>query len=467
MRIFVRKTRFAVALVLLAILSLVQPAGAYSVLTHEEVVDMAWQNHILPLLKARFPGTSDEDLVKAHAYAYGGCVIQDIGYYPFGNPFFSDLLHYVRTGDFVSHLLRDSTDVNEYAFALGALAHYAGDVHGHPYINEITPEEYPRLGKKFGRLVTYGDDSTAHLRTEFGFDVVEVARGRYSQENYRSFIGFQVSKHLLERSFLETYGFEVKDVMPHEDMAIGSYRRSVSTLIPKMTHVALAYYGKDIKKETPNFDRRKFLYRLDRTQYEQEFGTEYQRPGAGARFVAFLFNLVPKSGPFRALHLRMPNAKEQDLYLKSVNTTVDNYDELLDALNNRKAQLHGPNLPDVDFDTGAPTASGEYRLADLSYARLLAKLVGHPKVPIEPALRSNLLAFYADPNPPATLVPKAQGERDAKDWQPKDWPAVQANVERLREAVLMPPPPIPPVVLPPDIHRLPSAKERPADRKLQ
>ena len=425
--------RGCIAVLLLIVLVLPQPARAYSVLSHEEVVDMVWKDHIVPLLQARFPGLDDDSLRIAHAYAYGGCVIQDIGYYPFGSHFFSDLLHYVRTGDFVTALLRDASDANEYAFALGAMAHYASDLHGHPYINEVTAEEYPKLRTRFGRMVTYEDDSTAHLRTEFGFDVVEVAHGRYAQEQYRDFIGFQVAKPLLERAFQETYGFDVKDIMPHEDLAIGSYRRSVSKLIPQMTHVALVRYGKEIKQETPNFDRRKFLYRLNKTDYEKQWDHEYQEPGKGARFVAFLLKAVPDSGPFRALHLRMPNAKEQDLYLKSVNSTVDAYTQMLEQMKSPAAQLHGLTLDDRDFDTGEGTKEGEYRLADTAHIQLLQKLVAKPGVAISPALRANLLDYFNSPDEPKTLQAKFEG------WKPEDWQTVQSNLTLLRNATLMPP----------------------------
>src|SRR5215472_15072854 len=100
--------RQTLCLLLILLFTLPQPAAAYSVLSHEEVVDMAWTPHIQPLLLARFPGLTPDQLREAHSYAYGGCLIQDLGYYPFGNKFFSDLLHYVRTGDFVQALLRDA-----------------------------------------------------------------------------------------------------------------------------------------------------------------------------------------------------------------------------------------------------------------------------------------------------------------------------------------------------------------------
>src|SRR5580693_2774491 len=256
---------------------------AYSVLTHEEIVDLLWSDDIRPLLLKRYPGLSDDQIKEAHAYAYGGAVIQDLGYYPFGNKEFSNLVHYVRSGDFVRELLIESQDANEYAFALGALAHYASDIAGHPAVNQSVAIEFPKLRAKFGKSVRYAQDKTAHLKTEFGFDTVQVAKNRYASQQYHDFIGFQVSKPLLERVFPVVYGVELKDVLTHEDLAVGSYRYSISRLIPEMTQVALQTHKKDIMREQPDFAKRKFLYRLSRSEYEKDWGKDYAKPGFGTR----------------------------------------------------------------------------------------------------------------------------------------------------------------------------------------
>ncbi|HWZ52425.1 MAG TPA: zinc dependent phospholipase C family protein [Granulicella sp.] len=394
-------------------------AGAYSVLSHEEVVDMAWLQHIVPLLRERYPGLTDDDLRQAHAYAYGGSLIQDIGYYPFGSHELSNLMHYVRTGDFVQALLRDATSANEYAFALGAMAHYCGDVDGHPLINRVTADEYPKLRRRFGPVVTYGQDPLAHLRTEFGFDVVQVAHGRYSQQNYRDFIGFQVAKELLEKAFLETYGVPVDSILKHEDLAIGTYRRSVSSLIPKMTAVALVSYKDQIEQETPGFDHRKFVYRLKRTEYEKEYGTQYAHPGIRARTLAFLVRILPKIGPLKAFQIKVPNAAEQDLYLKGMNRTVDSYDGSLQAIAHPAAGA-APDLHEIDLDTGKVSRLGEYPLADRAYARLLDRLVKDPKTPMTDDLRQSLVNFYA--------------ARTQPEWyrkKPKEWERLGADLKRL------------------------------------
>ena len=226
-------------------------------------------------------GLSEEQITEAHAYAYGGAVIQDLGYYPFGSREFSDLVHYVRSGDFVRELLLESQDVDEYAFALGALSHYASDIAGHPAVNQAVAIEYPKLRAKYGKSVRYAQDKTAHLKTEFGFDTVQVAKNRYASQQYHDFIGFQVSKPLLERVFPVVYGMELKDVLTHEDLAVGSYRFAVSRMIPEMTQVALQTHKKDMMRETPNFAKKKFLYRLSRSDYEKQWGKDYVKAGRG------------------------------------------------------------------------------------------------------------------------------------------------------------------------------------------
>ena len=325
----------------------VPSAKAYSVLTHEEVVDMAWKDQMVPLLRQRFPAITPDELRQAHAYAYGGSVIQDIGYYPFGSKYFSDLLHYVRPNEFVGALIRDSKTPDEYAFALGALAHFCGDTIGHPIINQVTAAENPPLKRKFGHTVTYAEDPTAHLRTEFGFEVVEVAQGHYSQQDYHDFIGFQVAKPLLEQAFRETYGLEMSDIIKREDLAISVYRNAVSNLIPKFTVIAFATYKDQIEKGAPGTERSKFVYRLNRTEYRQEFGTEQMHIGVGSKVAAFFLRVVPKVGPFKALKLTLPDAANQVLCLKSVNGSVDQLKVYLGQIHAEPIPVPPPSEQDV------------------------------------------------------------------------------------------------------------------------
>ncbi len=410
----------------LVLLLTIAPHGspAYSVLSHEEVVDLSWKDQIVPLLLSRFPHATPDDLIRAHAYAYGGCTLQDIGYYPFGNHFFSDLLHYVRTGDFVLNLLNEASDVNEYAFALGALAHYAADTYGHPAVNKATADEYPRLRSKFGNKITYDEAPVAHLQTEFGFDIVEIVHNRYPPEAYHSFIGFEVSKPLLERAFRETYGFEVKQILTHEDLAIGTYRRTVSSLIPKMTKVAVLEYGKRVEKDNPSYDSRKLRYRISRAEYEKSWGTTYQKPGFGSRVLSFFIDLMPKVGPLQGLAMHLPNADTQQSFLHSMNDTVDHFNGYLNQLRQQPPYRASLDLPDRDLDTGALTAPGQYELADFTYSKLLDTIVKKPETPIPGALRARLLDFYA------TGAPHHVTEKS------EVWSATQQNVALLRNAKL-------------------------------
>ncbi|MGI8743475.1 MAG: zinc dependent phospholipase C family protein [Bryobacteraceae bacterium] len=378
----------------LALLALAPALGAYSVLTHEAIIDTAWERHLQPLLLRRFPDATPDQLVEAHAYTYGGAIIQDMGYYPFGSKFFSDLVHYTRSGDFVLALLHNAQDLDEYAFALGALAHYAADNNGHPIaVNRVVPMLYPKLKAKFGAEVTYEDDPGAHLKTEFGFDVVEVAHGNYASKSYHDFIGFKVAKPLLERAFEETYSIQLKSVFKSLDLALGTYRRSISSIIPEMTKAAWSAKKDEIGKSMPGITRRKFIYNLSRSSFEKEWGKEYDRPGLGARFLAFLFHIVPKIGPFKALGFRVPTPPAEKLFMDSFNRTIDRY--RVDVADERANTL---KLPNDNFDTGQPTREGDYRLADQAYATLLEKLADK-KIAPSPELRTNILAFYTQQPP--------------------------------------------------------------------
>src|SRR6202030_1714124 len=408
---------------------LVQTCAAYSVLTHEEVVDLVWKDNLLPMLKQRFPGAGPDDLKKAHAFAYGGSLIQDMGYYPFGNKFFSDLTHYVRSGDFIVNLINEASDLNEFAFALGALAHYSADNQGHPTINQAVGLAFPKLRKKYGNEVTYADNPKAHIRTEFGFDVTQVAKNRYTSDRYHDFIGFEISKPALERAFQDTYGIPLSDVITQEDLAIGTFRRAIGSVIPEMTRVALLTRKKEIVAETPNFNSRKFRYYLSRANYQKEWGKGYRRPGFGARVLAFLLRFMPKVGPFKAMDFKIPTRKTEDLYIASVNNTLDNYKSLLAEVRTNK--IH---LPNTDFDTGRATHAGEYVLTDKAYAHLLDQLAQHNFEHVTPELRDNILAFYGDPSAPnatkrkSTEWAKTQDElQRLKDFVPSESPAIQES----------------------------------------
>jgi Zinc dependent phospholipase C len=376
------------------------PAPAYSVLTHEAIIDSVWPQTLRPLLLQRFPDATDDQLRQAHAYAYGGAIIQDMGYYPFGSHFFSDLVHYTRSGDFVVALLHDageSRDLNDYAFALGALAHYAADNRGHPVaVNRTVPMVYPKLRAKFGTEVTYEDNPADHLKTEFGFDVIEVARGQYANDAYHDFIGFQVAKPLLERAFEETYGVPLKDLFPSLDLALGTYRFSVSQAIPEMTKAAWAGKKKDIQKLQAGITGRRYIYRVSISTYQKDWDNQYRRPGIGARLIAFLFRLIPKIGPLRAFAFKIPPPAAEKLFLASFDDTTRDYQELL-----AKASGNNLQLPNVNFDTGAPTHLGDYHLADQTYAKLLERLDGH-SADVPASLRANILEFYGASGGPAS-----------------------------------------------------------------
>lgn len=409
---------FALLGLVAAVFALTQASRAYSVLTHEQVVDLLWEDRIQAMLKARFPDLTDEQLKEAHGYAYGGSLVQDMGYYPFGSRYFSDLTHYVRTGDFVMALIQESRNADEYAFALGALAHYAADNDGHPMVNHVVAMEFPDLQKKYGNIVTYADSPKAHIRAEFGFDMTEVAKNHYTSDRFHDFVGFEISEDLLERVFPKIYGMDFADVVRDEDLAIGTFRRAVSKVIPEMTRVALLNRRKEIVGETPNAAQRKYLYYLSRTDYEREWGREYRRPGFGSRVLALLLKILPKRGPFNALNFKIPTPPAEDLFVKSIDKTVESYRALL-----RDSEQGKLKLDNKDCDTGRETRAGEYSLTDSTYAQLLSDLADNDFQQAPSELRENILAFYSTP-----------GAQPSTTSNPKEWKKVQDNVQRLKQA---------------------------------
>ena len=380
-------------IVLMLVFSLSSNCFGYSVLSHEAIIDSAWDDAIKPLLLQRFPDATPDELRTAHGYAYGGAVIQDMGYYPFGSKFFSDLVHYFRSGDFIEALLRDSQDANDYAFALGALAHYAADNAGHRLgTNLAVPILYPKLKRKYGNVVTYDENPAAHLKTEFGFDVLQVAKGRYAPDDYRDHIGFQVARPLLARAFEETYNLKLEDVFTSYDLAVGTYRRGVSSVIPAMTKVAWQVKKEEIQKDEPGITRDKFLYHLSRSSYEKNWSKDYHKPGLGTIILAFLFRLIPKIGPFSAFSFRTPTPETEKLFMGSFNGALQDYEGLL-----RDKKTQGSvNLVNDNFDTGTVTKPGEYPLADITYANFVDRLAKNHFAQVTPELQSALLAYYSD-----------------------------------------------------------------------
>lgn len=396
--------------VLLLIGMFPQPTNAYSFLTHEDLVDVAWQGSIRPALLARFPNTTASQSREARSYAYGGTTIQDLGYYPFGHEFFSDLTHYVRSGEFVNNLIRDSRNVNEYAFALGALSHYVGDNDGHRYATNVaTPIEFPSLGKKYGPIVTYDEAPHAHVRTEFAYDVEQVSRHEFAPVGYMHAMGFKVPRKLVERAFFETYGLPLRGVLGHPRAAFESYDSAVAKLLPTFAHAEVLIHRKDFPaaQDTPAYHQ--FSTRQAQAGLENQWATYKKKAGLEVHFVAFLIRIVPKIGAASDLAIRGPSAETDRWYIESVNRSVDDYERMLGEL--EKDPMHQLDLPNRDLDTGNLVQPGSYRLTDKTYAALLNKLTADPERRVPSGLRHDVLAYYADPNAPIST------KKNSKAWK--------------------------------------------------
>jgi hypothetical protein len=173
-----------------------------------------------------------------------------------------------------------------------------------------------------------------------------------------------------------------------------------------MTRVALVARRDEIVADTPNFHEKKFLYYLSRTDYEKAWGTEYRKPGFGTRVLALFLKIIPKVGPFSALAFKIPTTKTEDMYIKSVDSTVMDYHRLLE-----ETRVEDLRLPNKDCDTGREARAGEYVLADKTYARLLDELAQNNFASLSADLKDNILGFYSNLNAPFAT------KRNKKEWQ--------------------------------------------------
>jgi hypothetical protein len=342
-----------------------------------------------------------------------------MGYYPFGSKQFSDLVHYVRSGDFVAALFEQAQSLNELAFAFGALAHYSADINGHSLaVNKAVPIEYPKLRQRYGDVVTYADNPSSHLKTEFGFDVLQIARGHYASQEYHDFIGFEVAREPLDRAFHEVYGLHLKDVFATEDLAFGTYRHTVSTLIPTATRVAWKLKAKEITASQPSMTRRKFLYNISRSSYSHQWKEKYHRTGVGTWLLATLIRILPKIGPLKVLDFKPPAPGTEQMFELSFNRTLDMYRSLIARTSSGRLQI-----ADLNLDTGEPVVAGQYVLADRAYAKLVRSLTSRDIANVPEQLRRNVIQFYG--NAPSTV---------AKSENKRDWRKTVAAVNRLKAA---------------------------------
>ena len=392
------------------------PAVPYSVQTHQELIDLAWKQSIRPILLKKYPALTEAQLQEAHAYAYGGCAIQDFGYYPFGNKFFSDLTHYVRSGDFVLSLLHNAQTSDELAFAIGSLSHYIGDAIGHStVVNLSVPIEFPKLQRTYGPVVNYAEDPHAHVQTEFAFDINQLSKLRFAPSAYTKFVGLEVPLPLLQKAFFETYGLKLPDIIGTKQTSIRVYRYAVRRFLPNIARAETILHKKNFPADVPSPDFDLFTKDLVQASTDNNWEAYRKRPGVRSHLYAGFLFILPKFGALKMLSIKGPNEHTEDLYIKSVNRSIaglrrvlTNFDTIDRYIANR------------DLDTGFVVKPGGYRLADQTYAKLLEMITEHPDNVVPLQLKHDLTDYYADPAAP--IITK-------KD--PEKWAQVQANLKTL------------------------------------
>ncbi|WP_373694168.1 zinc dependent phospholipase C family protein [Edaphobacter paludis] len=380
-------------------------------------MDLTWKQSIRPLLLKRYPNLTEAQIKEAHAYAYGGCAIQDLGYYPFGNTFLSDLTHYVRPGDFVLSLIHNAHTADELAFAIGALSHYYGDTIGHSEaINQAVPIEFPKLGKKYGPFVTYEQGEHAHVRTEFAFDVNELSKRHFAPSAYLKHVGLAVPIPLLRRSLFQTYGIDLYQIIGHRRPVLRGYQFAVRSFLPRIAYAEVILHKHSFPPEanTPDFDK---LYKdLSQSDFENGWDQYRKKPGIGTHLLAGVLFILPPIGPLSDAAIRGPNAQTQELYVKSFNRSATVLRHVLANFDYVTSYV-----PNRDLDTGAKVKPGAYRLTDETYAKLLATITRDPTKPVPSGLKTNIADYYADPAAPISTKKK-----------PEQWARVQAELALLK-----------------------------------
>lgn len=403
---------FALALLFIA----ARPADPYSVQTHQQLIDLAWAPSIRPLLLKRYPNLTEKQLQVAHAYAYGGCAIQDFGYYPFANGFFSQLTHYVRSGDFVLALIRNAQNADELAFAIGSLSHYIGDTIGHgSAINRSVPLVFPQLRTRYGAVVNYAEDPHAHVRTEFAFDIDQLSKRRFPPPAYTRHVGLEVPNHLLRQSFFEIYGIPLPNLIGRHNAAVRTYRFAVRRFLPDIARAETLLHKKSFPDDPPSADLTQFTNSLLQASTENNWEMYRKSPGFTSHLYAGFIYILPKFGALSMLAIKSPTPVTEALYIHSVNRSVNTFHYLLDHFDTINRYT-----PNRDLDTGYPMKPGTYRLADETYAKLLAEVCEAPTRAIPLQVKHDILDYYA--NPDAKIVTKKN---------PQKWAVVENNLKTL------------------------------------
>ena len=437
-----RSTWYFAFLVLTALSLFARQAGAYSLLTHEQLIDLTWNDSIVPLLQSRYPGLTPADLERARAYAYGGCVIQDIGYYPFGDSSFSNLTHYVRSGDFVINLFRNASNVNELAFAVGALSHYIGDVEGHSLATNVAvPVEFPKLQEKYGSVVNYAEGKTQHVQTEFAFDINELAHHRMAPFRYQKHIGLAVPVRQLALAYYQTYGLTKGfSGVREQRINVSAYRFAVRAFIPRIAR-AITILRHQVEPPDPsNPEVMELRKEVADVAAENHWDRYRHKAGIGMYALAGLIWILPKIGPLKMAAVKGPTSATEADYVHSVAFSTGGMRRLLARFTPPSAAHPNPGgtgpgtqrtptnlahdaitglgsrdpihpLKNRDLDTGSVVRPGGYSLTDSTYADLLHALTRRAGEPIPPGIKEDVEAFYSNLNLPITT------KKNQKRWK--------------------------------------------------
>ena len=134
-----------------------------------------------------------DDVVEA---LYCGALAPDMGMLPGSDRLFTDLAHYLKTGELARCLVSKANSAIETAYAWGWVTHVLADAGLHPAINRASGDH------------SWAESPTSHMRVEFGLDFQRLGdQPSLGGARVRSTPG----PSLLASAYMEVYGLQVDE----------------------------------------------------------------------------------------------------------------------------------------------------------------------------------------------------------------------------------------------------------------
>jgi len=254
------------------------------------------------------------------------------------------------------------------------------------------------------------------VQTEFAFDVNQLSKLRFAPSAYLRYVGLNVPNTLLRKAFFETYGLDLPDIIGTRQATLRVYRFAARRFLPNIARAEVVLHKKSFPADVPSPELDTLTKDLLQASADNDWERFRNPPGIGTHIFAGFIYILPKVGALKLLAIQGPQVQTEDLYIKSVNHSINSVRYTLAHFDTIQRYL-----PNRDLDTGFVVKPGGYRLTDETFARLLEKLAEHSERPIPAQVKHDIIAYYANPNAP--IITKKT---------PRKWREVQDNLATLK-----------------------------------